>query len=156
MAILGGCSAYDAPSIRVASVEVADRSDEAVVIEFTLDAENTNDVALPLKTLRYTVRINGRPVARVMRSGEATLRRVGTQQIVLPAAVRLSDLRDAGDDAAYEMTGRLTYVTPGEFAQRLFDVGVRRPSVRFTAEGRLDLSGGARPSGPAADPPPTP
>ena len=136
---LAGCSSYDAPRLAVSSVALGERSDEAVVLVFTLDAANSNDVALPLERVRYTVRLDGRVVFRGTRWAEATLRRVGTQQISLPAAVPLEQMPKTGRGVPYRITGELIYVTPGEIAQLLFDSGVRRPSVRFSDDGVLDF-----------------
>lgn len=134
-----GCSAYDAPDLSVSSVTVADRSDEAVVLEFVLDASNTNGVELPLQTVEYTVRLDGRVVFDGTRSAEATLRREGTQRIVLPAAVRLEPGVPLSGEYPYGISGRLTYVTPGEIAQVLFDAGVRRPRVSFSERGTISF-----------------
>lgn len=134
-----GCSAYDAPDLSVSSVTVADRSDEAVVLEFVLDASNSNGVELPLQTVEYTVRLDGRVVFDGTRSAEATLRREGTQRIVLPAAVRLEPGVPLQGDYPYGISGRLTYVTPGEIAQVLFDAGVRRPRVSFSERGTISF-----------------
>lgn len=144
---LSGCSSYDAPRLTVSSVTIADQSDEAVVLLFTVDAANANEEALPLERVRYTVRLNGRVVFRGTRWAEATLRRVGTQQITLPAAIPFEDAPELRSDARdqlvgglpYRITGRMTYVTPGEIAQLLFDAGVRRPRVRFADEGVLEF-----------------
>ncbi|MGP1273193.1 MAG: LEA type 2 family protein [Phycisphaerales bacterium] len=136
-----GCSSYDAPRLEVTSVAVTERSDEAVVLEFTLDASNRNDVALPLERIRYSVRLDGREVFTGTRWAEATLRRVGTQQIRLPAAIRLEDAPALGDGTRYRISGRVTYVTPGEIAQLLFDAGVRRPTIGFRDEGVLEFGG---------------
>lgn len=141
LTLLAGCSAYDAPRLAVSSVAVADRSDEAVVLDFTLDAANANDVELPLETVEYTVRVDGRVVFEGTRSAEATLRRSGTQQIVLPAAIRLSPDVPLAGEYPYSIQGRVTYVTPGEIAQLLFDAGVRRPKVGFRDSGVLDFGG---------------
>lgn len=133
-----GCSAPKPPRITLAQASVTDRSPEALVIDFTLDAENTNDDPLPLATVDYTVRIDGRIVFRGTRSAQATLRRRGTQQIILPAAIRAEHAH--ADPARYRLTGVLRYVTPGEIARLLFDSGLRRPSVTFEAEGDIDLA----------------
>ena len=136
---LTGCSSYDAPRLAVSSVVLADRSDEAVVLNVTLDAQNSNEVELPLETIEYTVRVDGRVVFEGTRSAEATLRREGTQQIVLPVAIRLEPDARLRGEYPYTIRGELTYVTPGEIAQLLFDAGVRRPTVSFTDRGRVDF-----------------
>ncbi len=137
--VLTGCSSYDAPRLAVSSVVLADRSDEAVVLDVTLDAENSNEVELPLETIEYTVLVDGRVVFEGTRSAEATLRREGTQQIVLPVAIRLAPDVPLRGEYPYRIRGRLTYVTPGEIAQLLFDAGVRRPRVGFRDEGVIDF-----------------
>lgn len=137
--LLAGCSSYDAPRLAVSSVVLADRSDEAVVLNVTLAAENTNEVELPLETIEYTVRVDGRVVFEGTRSAEATLRREGTQQIVIPVAIRLAPDVPLRGSYPYTIRGELTYVTPGEIAQLLFDSGVRRPTVTFRDRGTVDF-----------------
>lgn len=136
---VAGCSSYDAPTLTVSSVVLADRSDEAVVLDVTLDAGNSNAVELPLETVEYTVLVDGRVVFEGTRSAEATLRREGTQQIVLPVAIRLSPDVPLSGEYPYRIRGKLTYVTPGEIAQLLFDAGVRRPKVAFSQRGTVDF-----------------
>lgn len=138
-ATLTGCSSYDAPTLSVSSVVLADRSDEAVVLDVTLDAQNTNEVELPLETVEYTVLVDGRVVFEGTRSAEATLRREGAQQIVLPVAIRLDPDVELRGSYPYRIRGELTYVTPGEIAQLLFDAGVRRPTVGFSDRGTVDF-----------------
>ncbi|MEM9166525.1 MAG: LEA type 2 family protein [Planctomycetota bacterium] len=138
---LQGCSRYADPSVAVERITLTDRSAEAAVLDIELAATNTNEVALPLRTVEYTLRLDGDVVFRGTRSAEATLRRVGTQPIVLPAAIRLDRHPAPASGMRYRLTGRMKYVTPGEIAQRLFDAGVRRPTVRFAQEGVLELDG---------------
>lgn len=134
-----GCSSYDPPRLRVQEVTLADRSDEAVLLDFVLEATNRNEVELPLQTVDYAVSLDGRVVFEGRRSAEATLRRLGTQRIVLPAAVRLSPGAQATGLHRYRISGELTYVTPGEIAQALFDAGVRRPTIDFAQQGEIDF-----------------
>ncbi|MEM7622703.1 MAG: LEA type 2 family protein [Planctomycetota bacterium] len=134
-----GCSSFDAPTLTVSSVVLADRSDEAVVLDVTLDAVNTNDVELPLEVVEYTVFVDGSVVFEGTRSAEATLRRAGTQQVVLPVAIRLAPDVPLRGEYPYRIRGQLTYVTPGEIAQLLFDAGVRRPKVSFSQRGTVDF-----------------
>ena len=134
-----GCASFDAPTLTVSSVVLADRSDEAVVLDVTLDAVNTNAVELPLETIEYTVFVNGGVVFEGTRSAEATLRREGTQQIVLPVAIRLAPDVPLDGVYPYRIRGEMTYVTPGEIAQLLFDAGVRRPTVSFSQRGEVDF-----------------
>lgn len=136
---LGACSSYDAPTLAVSSVVLADRSDEAVVLNVTLDAANSNAVELPLETVDYTVFVDGSVVFEGTRSAQATLRREGTQQIVLPVAIRLAPEVPLRGEYPYRIRGEMTYVTPGEIAQLLFDAGVRRPTVSFSQRGTVNF-----------------
>lgn len=142
-AVVGGCAGSAAPKVSIADAQVAERTAEGVAMQFTLNAENSNDVGLPLRTVRYTLELDGRQVFSGTRSAEATLRRQGTQQIVLPAVMA------AGQDPIAKMTGRvpyrisgtMTYVAPGQIAEILFDSGVRVPSTDFSGTGEIDLGG---------------
>lgn len=137
--LLAGCSAYDAPRIGVAGARISQETPDGVVIDFTLDATNPNEVDLPLERVRYTLRLNGRRVFEGTRSAEATVRRLGTQQLTLPAAIDLGRFATPEGDVEYELTGSVVYVTPGEIAQLLFDAEVRKPRAAFRHRGTLDF-----------------
>ena len=49
-----------------------------------------------------------------------------------------------------DIEGTLAYATPGQIAEVLFDLRVRRPSVRFSESGTVDLGTGAPPAVAAA------
>lgn len=140
---LGACSSYSRPALEVAGARLAEESADGLVIEFLVDARNDNDVALPLRSLEYTVDLDGRRVFRGVRSPEATLRRLGERRLTLPAAIPLgpSDPRPVGL-RDFRVAGTLTYQTPGELAEVLFDTGVRRPEAGFASSGRIDLGAG--------------
>jgi hypothetical protein len=55
----------------------------------------------------------------------------------------------------YRLSGNVQYVTPGAFAEVLFDTGVRRPKTAFVQEGTIDLSAAPSPV-PSILPPLTP
>lgn len=138
--LIGGCTRYAAPTLNVAAARVTDQSPQGVVISFDLDATNTNEVELPLREMDYTLRLDGREVFRGVRSPEASLRRLGTQRITVPTAVALGEgqPRPVGV-VPYVLEGELAYITPGQIAQVLFDIRVRRPKVAFRQEGMVDL-----------------
>jgi hypothetical protein len=137
LGLLAGCSKYRAPTLTVREAAITQRTDEGAVVRFTLDARNTNQVELPLKSMSYRLSLDGREVFRGFRSPEATLRRLGTQQITLPAVVSLEDQALLAGPVRYRIEGSLTYVTPGSVAEILFDAGVRRPTVAFSDAGTL-------------------
>ena len=140
--LLAGCSAYDAPKIDIVGARITQETAQGVVLDFTLDATNTNEVDLPLERVRYALRLNGQRVFSGTRSAEATVRRLGTQQFMLPAAIDLAEFDMPEGDVEYELSGSVVYVTPGEIAQILFDAGVRKPRSSFRQSGTLDFSTG--------------
>jgi LEA14-like dessication related protein len=142
-ATLAGCQSYSAPTLSAAEAHATERTGDGAAMRFTLDARNDNDVSLPLRRVEYTVELNGRQVFSGTRSAEATLRRKGTQQIELPAVVRLDNQQNAdlvSGTVRYRLAGDMYYVTPGQLAEVLFDAGVRTPSASFSIEGDIDLS----------------
>src|SRR5690242_10451031 len=96
VALGAGCSSYVPPAISIADARVTDRTDEGIAVAFTLDAANKNDEALPLRQTTYSLEVDGQRVFRGERSPEATLRRLGTQQIVLPAGIPLASVPGKG------------------------------------------------------------
>ncbi len=137
---LGGCSTYSAPALRVAKVEVGEQTSDGLVLRFAIDADNRNDIELPLREVNYTLRLDGKDVFTGVRSPEASLRRLGTQRIVFPAVVPLGPGVAAPSGLVrFEIAGNLEYTTPGQVAEILFDAGLRRPSVSFRDAGEIDL-----------------
>lgn len=139
LSIAGGCSTYSAPGLVVSGVRIADRTEAGIVLDFELEATNRNEIELPLREVRYSLSLDGKEVFRGVRSPEASLRRLGTQRIHVPAVVPASDV--TAGTARYVLAGDLGYTTPGQLAQVLFDIKVRRPNVSFREEGNVDLAG---------------
>jgi hypothetical protein len=154
---VGGCSSYRAPALEVSRIRLVEETPAGLVLNFDIDARNDNEIELPLREVRYTVRLHGAPgsadtvVFSGIRSPEATLRRRGTQRITFPAAIAIdvpqapatsgsADQRPTGI-VRYTVEGELRYITPGQIAQILFDLNLRRPRVHFRDEGMLDLGG---------------
>lgn len=140
LACLGGCSRYASPKLSVADATVTDRTADGVTIEFIVDAVNTNEVGLPLKTIEYALSLDGKQVFTGERAPEATLRRFGSQQIRLPVAIPTPEDPAAFEgEKPYKLRGRLVYLTPGELADVLFDARLYRPSTSFTDGGVIDF-----------------
>jgi hypothetical protein len=87
MLLLAACSSGPSPRVGQATATVGERTDAGVVVNFTIPCENPGAEGLPLREVRYTVSIDGRPVFRGLRSPEATVRRFGAQEIHLPAVI---------------------------------------------------------------------
>lgn len=145
-ALLPACSRYAAPQLALSNAAVTEQSPDGTVLAFTFDARNTNEVELPLHEVRYTLSLDGREVFRGVRSPEATLRRLGTQRITIPAVIP-SAAHAATGVVPYTLQGDLTYSTPGQIERVLFDINIRRPDVAFRHEGTIDL--GQTPTAPA-------
>jgi hypothetical protein len=145
--VLGGCSNYRDPSIALGGSKVADVSDEALALKFSLDLKNPNNEPLKLLQFKYDVNIDGKRVYSGMRSAEATLASSSARQLEIPAVVRFADLgwnpgnpQSMPPHAQYSVSGTLEYITPGDIAQLLLDTGVRKPSVSFSGAGEVALS----------------
>jgi hypothetical protein len=153
---LGGCASYRAPALEISRIRLVEETPAGLVLNFDIDARNDNEVELPLREVRYTVRLHGAEgagsetiVFSGIRSPEASLRRLGTQRITFPAAIAIdtpsapavrggAERRPTGI-VRYTVEGELHYITPGQIAQILFDLNVRRPRVYFRDEGMVDL-----------------
>ncbi|MDX9910632.1 MAG: LEA type 2 family protein [Phycisphaerales bacterium] len=140
---LGGC-ASPRPEVGLAEVRLRERTDAGAVLALTLDLRNENDIALPLRSLSYSVTVDGREVFRGERSPEATLARFSAQTIEIPAAVRFGEGGVEPDlisgEREVRVDGTIRYLAPGALAELLFDTGLRRPKVTFTREARVELS----------------
>ena len=135
-----GCTSYKAPKLTVVDVRRTEITDDAIVVRFLIDAQNLNDVEIPLRDATYSLSLDGRRVFEGKRSAQTTLHRNGTQRIELPVVIPIP--RDGPAPTGiqkYVLTGRLVYVTPGEIAELLFDSNLRRPTVRFSDRGTVDF-----------------
>jgi hypothetical protein len=169
-----GCSKFAAPTLKVVDARIAEQTPEGISVDFILEGSNSNNEEIPLQLVRYSLTIDGERVFKGERMAEATLRRFGSQQFVLPVASTWENLPGAGTaptsdgpprERRYRLSGTLQYIAPGALAEVFFDTGVRRPTVRFAAEGELIFTPSAdgpatvevagSPPPPSTDPAPT-
>lgn len=138
--VLGGCATVRDPSATIVHAQIGAASEEANVVDFTLDLMNPNDESLKLLEVEYEVMINGRRAYSGIRSAEATLSGRDQRHIRLPAVV---GPEHAGVDgprlasAEYVITGQIRYIAPGEIARVLRDMGFPHPSVAFRGSGTV-------------------
>lgn len=145
---LAGCSTIKDPTFNVVGVSEGERTGEALVLNFTIQADNPNAEPLPLKEASYALTLNDVEVFSGQRDAQVTLRRYGSHTFTLPAVVPADrfDLAsfDAGASAEgvrYDLTGTVQYLAPGALAEVLFDTGVRRPKAGVDERGTIDLGG---------------
>lgn len=139
---LGGCSGTLPPTVKLTGVRLAEVTDEASVLIFYLTLTNPNDQPLPLVEFHYRFDLDGRTVfGESRRSAEATIHQQSTKEAELPVVV---PHQQAGQPPTgthqYLLTGRLTYIAPGELAEIMFDTGMRVPAVGFSISGAIDFS----------------
>jgi len=141
-----GCAGYRPPSIRLADVRLAERTDEAASFRFELIVENPNEDPVELREIRYTLALDGETIYHGRRAALTTLHAGTTSVIVLPAVVRFDRAGWPADAlpprADYELAGGMVYVTPGTLAEMLLDTGVRTPTASFRQVGSLSFAGG--------------
>lgn len=137
---LAGCDATRAPRLAMAEARVVEQRPEATLVQVTLELTNTNRDPLPLVEFRYQADLDGRRVFESRRAAQATLRRLGTQTIVLPVVIPAEHLGPhAAGARQLALSGRLLYIAPGQLGEVLFDTGVRVPKVAFRETVRIDL-----------------
>jgi hypothetical protein len=144
---VAGCSSTRAPLLSVQSADVTERTDDGIVVTFTMLADNPNPEPLPLRDASYSVTLAGKPVFSGTRSAQATVRRYGTQTFDLPAAFPIPKDGAAGTQP-YVLHGTVKYLVAGALAETLFDIHVRRPSTDFRGSGVVDLSTVKAPTSP--------
>ncbi len=132
-----GCSVRRPPLIFLAEVTVAESTAKATAFQFHLDLVNPNPDPLRLREFRYVLLIEGAPIYRGRRAAEATLSGGGTRRLAIPVVVTGNRIGDDPVGLGYTLTGSLEYLSPGEFAEILFDTGVQRTLVHFQESGRL-------------------
>ncbi len=136
--VSAGCSSNRPPEVTLESARVIDRTPEGIVIELTLVGANENTDGLPLKSVDYTLTLNGKTVYSGRRAPEATLSGEASRRLRVPAPIALGGDVRAGE-AEFAVTGSLTYIEPGKIAEILFDAEVSQPTVSFSGAGRVDL-----------------
>lgn len=125
---LCGCATEKSPVITVVGANLVESGENARVIAMELAIENPNPRPLELLEFRYRVKVPGSDSYEGRRRAIATLAANRTTRMTLPAVV-------SGDDSGpAAISGTLTYVSPGRFAEALFDTGVRKPKVSFGGE----------------------
>jgi hypothetical protein len=144
------------PRLAVTGARLAERSTAGVVLEFRLEAENPGDKALPLREVSCRLTLAGEEVFRGERLAQSTLRRYGTQELILPAVVPHAFLERHPGLTEYEFSGSVTYVTPGVLAEVLFDAELIQPSESFSRSGTLDLGAATAGEGEFIDTAPRP
>ncbi len=138
--LLAACSTGPAPRVGEPTASVGERTDAGVVIHFSIPCENPSSEGLPLREVRYTVSIDGRPVFRGLRSAEATVRRFGSQRISLPAVIAAEPGQSLPTGTStFRIDAEMLYVRPGILSQALFDAEIVQPSVEFSGTGSIDF-----------------
>lgn len=136
---LAGCSGTTPPRATITDARMRERSPEAAVVEFVLEASNPNDIELPLRDITYTLSLEGREVFSGRREAMATIPRGGTQTVVLPAVIPAGEGGVEPGLHRYTLSGRVRYSLPSQLADLLFDTKISRPGVSFRDEGEVDL-----------------
>lgn len=152
LACAAGCAGPSPPTLEVTDAVLTEESPEGIVVTFRVRAENRNDDPLPLRTVRYSLTLDGRTAFSGERFAEATIRRQGSQEFFLPVALTVGEngvLRsmppEHPEGVPYSLSGSVEYQIPGTIAEVLFDSNIRRPTAGFSESGRLDFSQMAAP-----------
>lgn len=136
---LAGCSA--APRLKVTDIQVTDRTEAGIVLKVSVEAENRNEVEVPLREIRYSVKVAGGQTFTGIRSAEASLRRLGTQSISFPAVIPLTAGTPAPSGLVnVEVSGTVAYLAPGNLSKALYDMGISRPRQSFAGAAAVNLS----------------
>jgi len=133
---LAACTGTTAPALRIVDASVLERSPEAAVVVFTLEATNPNSEALPLTRVEYELSVGGKVLAQGLRAAEATIRRHGHSNITLPVSIPLAPGAAQGT-IPYRLVGRVGYLPFNATSRMLVDAGLRYPSAGFADEGTI-------------------
>lgn len=136
-AMLGGCSSTSRPVFQVTDATSTARTDQGVALLFTIDATSQNRDAMPLRMVRYDLKLNGDRVFSGLRSPEATIPPFGMQQFTLPAVIPADRLPQGATQAEYELTGTVSYIEPGRLNEILFEQDVRVPKASIGGSGTI-------------------
>jgi LEA14-like dessication related protein len=131
------------PTAEFRSANVRDVTAEGFTVDFNVDLDNPNAVALPLAEADYELALAGVRVAEGdAKPDEATIPANGSRSVTLPVRVKLEDLLNAGDALSrggttvpYDFKGGLDF--GGGRSMLGMNVPMRVP---LTYSGELDLS----------------
>lgn len=137
--VLAGCAGTP-PTFSVVDAGITARSPEGAVVTFVVEGQNSTTDPAPIRTVTYSLMIDGEVAFRAERLGEVTIPAGGVQQFRLPVVVA------PGPDGAaptgqrdYALSATVQYEAPGSIAEALFDSGIRRPTTTFRESGTLDF-----------------
>lgn len=136
---LCGCSGTTPPRALVTDARLREKSAEAAVVEFVIEASNPNNVELPIRDITYTLSVDGRQVFSGKREAMATMSRGSTQSVTIPAVVPMGEGGVEAGVHRYSLRGLLHYSLPTQLADVLFDSNLSRPGVAISDVGEIDL-----------------
>jgi hypothetical protein len=141
--MLTGCTFHQSPQVRVGEPSLSEQSAEALRLDVPVELSNPNQDPLDLLRFTYRFAVNGRTVFRGKRAGQATLTGRSERRLVLPAIIRFDavdwDAASMPASVEWSIHGSLLYLTPGEVAETLLDLGVRKPTAGFRGSGEVQL-----------------
>lgn len=136
---LTGCAAFtrdlEPPGVNLTAVELAEMGLRSQRFRLTLELDNPNTVALPVRRLDYDVLLAGHPLANGYSEQAFRVPAGGREQVtllvstdLLSSADRLWALFQRGDRTVdYDVSGRVRLDLP------------LAPSLRFTDRGEVEL-----------------
>ncbi|MSR28526.1 MAG: hypothetical protein EXS03_02985 [Phycisphaerales bacterium] len=139
VAIIGGCQTD--PEIRVNRLDLVARGEHADEYAIELELWNPSEQPLVLDLWQYEVVTDGGSWSTQWVASRTLAARALTKDS-LPVVIR--HLGTPSTVTHWRVSGTLRYLLPGQLAETLFDLGVSRPSVDFSA------SGLSTPTGPEA------
>lgn len=133
--LLMGCQFQSAPQLDLGDAMLDESTAEATRVAFVLEVTNPNETPLELRELEYQLNVDGRQVYSGRRAAQTTLPSAGNTQVQVPAVIPADIWQDG--DRNYSLTGTLIYVSQGQFAELLLDMGLPRPRASFAGRGEL-------------------
>lgn len=138
-AYLTGCTTYAAPEIRVLRALPADRTAEAMTIDFDLAMVNPNDEPLDIRWVEYTFGVGGDTIYTGRHAIQSTLPARDVAAARIPAVLRFDQVNGAMHSATsmpgdWWLDGSLIYIPPDEITQVLTDGRIFFPRAGFSAD----------------------
>lgn len=137
--LLASCTSYAPPSFRISGVTIQDETDDAMLLNVSLNGVNSNPEELPLVEIRYSFSLDDRVVFSGSRSPELTLPRQSERMFDIPVPIPGENDSLMAGVAEYRFAATVVYEIPGTIAEVLFDTNLRRPSTSFAETGRVSF-----------------
>jgi LEA14-like dessication related protein len=132
----GGCASVTPPTAEVTNIRATDTSPDGTRFVVTVLLTNPNEEALPLRSVHYSLGVQGLGDYTGSDLPNRTLPSHGVQTVEFPAAIPGNQGEVKGRPV--KVTAEIKYQPPGEIRQLMLESGIPLPTVSVEKTGRVE------------------